>query len=251
MKKIPTVFERNPKGLREIRNQVHPGSEWVLDGEGVATQKYDGTCCRVLNGQLYKRRTIRSGKPQPPEFIQEDFDPNTGKYFGWLPVTDAKEDKRHREAFCIGVRFEDGTYELVGPKIQNNPEGYEDYQLLSHARATQYPDVPRTFEGLRAWLKDKDIEGLVFHHPDGRMAKVKKRDFGFSRSLTGSQREQVPPMDFEVFANECHLQNWYSKEQDNWLCGHPERAQGGEPLCKRILCPEWPANRQNLESEEI
>jgi hypothetical protein len=26
-----------------------------------------------------------------------------------------------------------------------------------------------------------DIEGLVFHHPDGRMAKIKLRDFGMKR----------------------------------------------------------------------
>jgi len=35
--------------------------------------------------------------------------------------------------------------------------------------------------GFREWLKGRDIEGLVFHHPDGRMAKIKKRDFGLKR----------------------------------------------------------------------
>ena len=25
-----------------------------------------------------------------------------------------------------------------------------------------------------------DIEGIVWHHPDGRMAKIKRRDFGLS-----------------------------------------------------------------------
>lgn len=39
----------------------------------------------------------------------------------------------------------------------------------------------RTFAGIRQWLTDKGIEGLVFHHPDGRMAKIKKRAFGLSR----------------------------------------------------------------------
>jgi hypothetical protein len=34
---------------------------------------------------------------------------------------------------------------------------------------------------LREWLLDRDIEGLVFHHPDGRMAKIKLRDFGLKR----------------------------------------------------------------------
>ena len=33
------------------------------------------------------------------------------------------------------------------------------------------------FEGLRQWLNDHTFEGIVWHHPDGRMAKIKKRDF--------------------------------------------------------------------------
>jgi hypothetical protein len=36
-------------------------------------------------------------------------------------------------------------------------------------------------EGLREWLSDKDIEGIVFHHPHGRMGKMKQRDFGLER----------------------------------------------------------------------
>jgi hypothetical protein len=44
-----------------------------------------------------------------------------------------------------------------------------------------YPDAPRTFNELREWLSGMDIEGIVFHHPDGRMAKIKKRDFGIRR----------------------------------------------------------------------
>ena len=42
-------------------------------------------------------------------------------------------------------------------------------------------DVPRTFDALREWMKSKDIEGIVFHHSDGRMAKIKKRDYGQKR----------------------------------------------------------------------
>lgn len=35
-----------------------------------------------------------------------------------------------------------------------------------------------TFDGLREWLTSHPVEGLVFHHPDGRLAKIKRRDFG-------------------------------------------------------------------------
>jgi len=38
-------------------------------------------------------------------------------------------------------------------------------------------DVPRTFEAIKAYLGQRDIEGIVWHHPDGRIVKIKKRDF--------------------------------------------------------------------------
>ena len=67
------------------------------------------------------------------------------------------------------------------PKVQGNVERLERHVLQAHGAAERYDDVPRTFDGLREWLHDRDIEGLVFHHPDGRMAKIKLRDFGLKR----------------------------------------------------------------------
>ena len=37
--------------------------------------------------------------------------------------------------------------------------------------------VPLDFDGLAVWLHAHPWEGIVWHHPDGRMAKLKKRDF--------------------------------------------------------------------------
>ena len=54
--------------------------------------------------------------------------------------------------------------------------------LISHTCAERYENAPRSFNELREWLKDRDIEGIVFHHPDGRMGKIKKRDFGQKRA---------------------------------------------------------------------
>ena len=93
----------------------------------------------------------------------------------------SNEDRWHIEAFNAGKDWKDGTYELIGPKIQGNPEHLTTNIILKHSEAECLENVPRTFEGLREWLKDKDIEGIVFHHPDGRMAKIKKRDFGQQR----------------------------------------------------------------------
>jgi hypothetical protein len=180
MKKIPTIFVRNPNNMREILDEPHPDCGWVFAGEGVATRKYDGTCVKIENGKYFKRREVGKGKPIPHGFIEADHDETTGKRVGWVEVepTDP-QNKWHMEAF--DEDYPDGTYELVGPKIQGNAEGISGHCLIAHACAEKFPDVPRTFEGLLEWLKLRYIEGIVFHHPDGRMAKIKKKDFGLKR----------------------------------------------------------------------
>jgi hypothetical protein len=182
MKKIPTIFKRNPDNMREILPEGHEDCDWVFSGEGIATRKYDGTCCRIKDGKLWKRREIKKGKPTPDDFELADYDDVTGKTVGWVPATDEKADKWHIEAFN-NDKYADGTYELCGPKIQGNPEGFERHLLICHADAEQYVDAPRSFDGIRNFLFSMDVEGLVFHHPDGRMAKIKKRDYGQKRRL--------------------------------------------------------------------
>lgn len=74
-----------------------------------------------------------------------------------------------------------GTYELIGPKVQDNPYGLHHHELHRHGASTCPIDDlpgPRTFEKIKTYLQRVTIEGIVFHHPDGRMAKVKRRDFG-------------------------------------------------------------------------
>jgi len=156
----------------------------VFAGEGIATRKYDGLCCLIKDGVFFKRREIKKAKPEPDGFILADEDAITGKRVGWMAVDFAsKEDQYHAEAFKRSQDqvLGDGTYELCGPKIQGNPEGYETQILIPHEQAVRYPDAPIDLDALRAWLVEQDIEGCVWHHPDGRMAKIKKKDFGFSR----------------------------------------------------------------------
>ncbi len=190
MQKIISLFQRNYDGDKLVRNEVVPGAEWVLRGEGTPTRKFDGTCCLVRDGKLYKRYEVAKGKKPPPNFeAASEIDPITGKQQGWLPVSDGPEDKYHREAWnlfcCIqatGDPEEDnGTYELLGPKIQGNPEGKDKHKLEPHG--CQSLDCPRDFDGIKAFLAAHDIEGVVWHHPDGRMVKIKGKDFGINRSL--------------------------------------------------------------------
>ncbi len=180
MKKIISLFQRNYDGDRLVRDEVVSGSEWVANGEGVATRKYDGTCCLVRNGILYKRYEIKPMGITPPLFEPAtEVDKVTGKQQGWLPVGTGPEDKWHREAF-MGADLTDGTYELCGPKVQGNAERFEKHVLIVHGDCV-LPDAPRTFNELRAYLSSTPIEGIVWHHTDGRMVKIKAKDFGIKR----------------------------------------------------------------------
>lgn len=187
MKKIISLFQRNYDGDRLVRNEIVPGAEWVVNGEGVATRKFDGTCCMIRNGNLYKRYDVKKGKTHPDGFEPaQEPDAVTGHWPGWLPVNNNTEDRWHIEAakatmnfHVAGGNYYDGTYELCGPKINGNPEHFENHVLIRHG-VEILPDVPRDYEGLKKYL-DGSIEGIVWHHPDGRMVKIKAKDFGTKR----------------------------------------------------------------------
>lgn len=189
MQKIISLFQRNYDGDRLVRDEVVPGAEWVLAGEGIATRKMDGTCCLVRGGKLFKRYEVKKGGKAPPDFEPaSEVDSNTGKQQGWVPVKNIPDDRWHHEAFggdwqacCdVGGWLLDGTYELCGPKVQGNPEGETRHVLFAHG-AIRLDDVPRDFDGIREYLRSHDIEGIVWHHDDGRMVKVKGKDFGIKR----------------------------------------------------------------------
>jgi len=188
MKKIISLFERDYDGNRQVIDQVVPGAEWVIAGEGTPTQQLDGSCCMIRDRKLYKRYTVKNGRKAPKDFEPvTDRDPITGKQEGWVPVGDGPEDKWHRAALneMRVSDLVDGTYELCGPKVQGNPEGLIDPVLLRHGFIKFAPgdEPPRTFDELRVWFDGLDAEGIVWHHPDGRMVKIKGKDFGIKRGV--------------------------------------------------------------------
>lgn len=185
MKKIETLFIRDAAG--RCTPSVNPGCEWVLAGEGRATRKWDGTCCAVIGGRFYKRLEWKQEKGDAPaSWIHPDFDPAQRSGHGWFPVADGPDDWMHREAWARGTDdrgepLKDGTYELVGPRIGKNPEHTESLVLVPHGRDALHwtSEPPLTFEALRDLLRGYMAEGIVWHHADGRMVKLKRRDFGF------------------------------------------------------------------------
>jgi hypothetical protein len=51
------------------------------------------------------------------------------------------------------------------------------HDLIKHSMAIVLEDAPRDFDALAVWLRANPYEGIVWHHQDGRMAKIKARDF--------------------------------------------------------------------------
>lgn len=183
MQKIPTIFERNERG--RVTPVVRPECEWVINGRGVATRKFDGTAVLIKdNGSAWTRREVRPGTAKPAEFITAEVDQATGRIYGWEPRRYSPFAKYIEEAITRRDRdLTAGTYELCGPRMNGNPEGFDYHVLIKHARAERYPDLdhPAQFDEPFYWIRSIVLslpwEGIVWHHPDGRMAKIKGRDF--------------------------------------------------------------------------
>jgi len=96
MEQIKSLFKHRSNG--RVYDEVVPGSEWVLDGEGIATPKIDRLCCKV------------------------------------------REEKILSEISPIRLHL--------------------------------------SYTGIEKWLTiHNQIEGIVWHHRDGRMVKVTRHDF--------------------------------------------------------------------------
>lgn len=185
MKKIPTLFKREFENhrVKRILPEVTEGCEWVLKGEGVATVKFDGSCCAIIDGLFYKRYDAKKGRKPPKGAIPcSKPDPITGHWPHWVKVDrDKPEDKWFIEALNHYIyyhpRLSDGTYEAIGKHFNGNPYKMDSDTLVPHGQ--RIINVERSFEGIKSVLKIYNIEGLVFWKDGEPQCKIKKRDFGF------------------------------------------------------------------------
>jgi hypothetical protein len=204
MKKIPSLFARDMSTGR-VTDAITPGCEWALtDPSAVPTVKWDGTACLVRGGKLFKRYDSKRGKAPPPNFEPcQDPDPITGHHPGWIPVSDAPDDRWHREVVVSAESLPDGTYELVHPKVNGNPHRVFDPCLVPHgADVLENARVLDSFAAVRDYLAGSTFEGIVWHHPDGRMTKAKRVDFGFpwgshhGAGIVGEEPEPLKPTEW-------------------------------------------------------
>ncbi len=182
MNKIETIFDRGNDF--KVTPKIRSGTEWVFAGEGIATEKIDGTNVRltVVVGRVQRvekrRNPTREEKAvgAEPGYIDAGRqDPADKHIFRAVDGTDVSS-------------WPDGSWpcEAIGPKIQGNPLGLTAPVCYPFSfKPALIADAPRSYDGLREFFKTFDSvyspghkgEGIVFHHPDGRMAKIKVKDF--------------------------------------------------------------------------
>lgn len=193
MKKIKTLFKRDPATFGVIDELEDPEFEAVLAGEWVPTLKLDGTAVNMTDDGVLVRRQYRAGTKAPAGFIEESRD--NGKVQGWVPLTN---DYQYRgpllEAFeSVGTTIDQaiqngvrGTGELCGPKVNGNRHKLTHHMLIPHGALVveELMEVVSDYESLRDLFADMDDtwEGVVWHGPDGGRAKLKRSDFRTKRS---------------------------------------------------------------------
>jgi hypothetical protein len=185
MRKIPTLFKRSER-THLVVPEIVPGCEWVGDHTvpQIATRKYDGICFKRDDlGVWWARREVKAGKEWPATFVLEEEDQVTHKTVGWIDATESSYAHQWADVLIKqnqddpSFRWkEDVTYELCGPSVNGNPEGFEHDVLVEHGQHMMF-DVPTDFEGLKAYLEYFRGEGVVWWAQDGRRAKIKRKDF--------------------------------------------------------------------------
>lgn len=186
MKKIPTLFKRifdEDGHIETITDEITPGCEEAFK-KGVATVKWDGACCAIINGELYKRYDAKKGKKPPAGAIpcQEAPDPITTHWPHWVKVDPEKPENKwfvqawQDSTFQGAIPLPDGTYEAMGKHFQGNPYGASIDWLTRHG--IDEISVPRTYEGVKRFLQENAIEGIVFWLDGAPVCKIKRTDFG-------------------------------------------------------------------------
>lgn len=195
----PFTRSKNKNGEYVVKNEIKDGYEWVFEDESVrAVEKIDGTNTSVfINSDgtvetVYSRMgedSINQIKPFTSEhpFIIKGVLNSLEK--GWL-------DNLEPETQQYG--------ELVGPKVNGNPYDLSEHlfvpfeYLYNHVHYKSWGDYPKTYEVISGWFEqellplfyarmnnlkfnelpeDAFVEGIVFTHPDGRKAKLRRDMF--------------------------------------------------------------------------
>ena len=133
--------------------------------------------------------TTNLGRQLPKGAIpcQEEADPITGHFPHWLLCKENNkqfDDKWYLDALNEKENWEDGTYELIGPHFSGNIYNLDKDKLVKHGEHI-LDGVPFDYTGIKKYLHDNLIEGIVFYDEDGHMCKIKRSDFNYKWNTKG------------------------------------------------------------------
>lgn len=201
MQKIPLLFKTDEQ-RKYVIPEINRGAELVFKEPTIAHRKYDGTCLMLDDEGWWARRQTKE-PAKVKDFKPVVFDTITGKHFGWEPLSNSPFYKFWQEAHelqpldCdfLDMRdgeYENGTYELIGPKINGNPEKLKWHRLMPHNRAEQLGDIQmlelhlvqdpeEAYAELKRVLFYLPVEGVVFKDRNlTPLAKLRRKDFDFA-----------------------------------------------------------------------
>lgn len=193
MPKLECPFIRKEiDGNYIVMNEINPGYEWVFEDETVmAIEKLHGTnvSINILEGTV----TSVFNRTERIPFI------NKGKSWIIQGLLNSKE-RGYLENLGDGQHFG----ELIGPKVNGNPYKLKEHLWIpfetfcqKHLRYKSWGKYPKDFDTISKWFeldliplyssmvngeegrKNGFVEGVVFTHPDGRMAKLRKDMFAW------------------------------------------------------------------------
>lgn len=196
--KLESVFvrEKTEDGLFLVTDEIKPGYEWVFEDESVrAVEKIDGENIAVTfsdDGAVSNIFT-REGN------IAEPF---TDKRMAYI-VKGVVES--HRRGWIDKLSEKQIHYgELIGPTVQDNPYNVDTHLWIPFEYAynnfhyESWGEYPQEFDDISYWFEDgllplvhsqlhnksinendAYVEGVVFTHPDGRKAKLRRDMFSW------------------------------------------------------------------------
>jgi len=215
MKKLPTLFPKDPNNLRHVIVDK-PIIDLSVD-KVIPFIKFDGRACAIIDGKLYtrydaklfKRKRGKIIKTYTKEEVQcklpkgaiacQEPDEKSGHWPHWIPCNPKNKDHEYIfEAFenskKLLNRMIDGTYECVGPKVNTNPHNLRRHYLVPHF-LVPLTNIDSFFEAKISFLKDNPeelykfiknyferfpFEGIVFWSIENQepIAKIRRSDFG-------------------------------------------------------------------------
>lgn len=190
--KLQSPFVRKMvEGHYVVTNEIAEGYEWVFDDPRVcAVDKLHGTnVCVIINNDVVEAVHNRSQSLMDMPLIDMSMK---------AMAKNALEGIINNQSWIKG-RTGRVYGELIGPKINGNLHEVDNYKFVPFDglkekcawHSWHKEEYPKTFEAISEWFREipslyskrhgKDVlaEGLVFHHPDGRMAKLRRDMFSW------------------------------------------------------------------------